>query len=508
MWQRSDHSANSCTAETFFWLCLPVAVLFSSCNARAQDFIDTTKLIFEISLPPTPEPETGSASGIFNDNSISLADSLFLYREEINSIQQSADPYNHALLEQYSGLGDTYQTLGLHEEAITNYESAIQISKIQNGLYNLDQLPLVEKIIQSYVAIGDTENASLKHEYIHYLHLVNYSAADPDMISATLALADWYIASFFKDNFQNYSNEQRLINNIVGSQPRLTSGLVDNNSVFSGGMQNPNSALFESILNGDIKGLNPRDIEDSRLIKVGSMYENLQHDIYATEQPDIATIVGIARRIATLAYITRQEMEYERHNFYFNSRYNNTRQEQYRNSQQRMDRSYESGRNALQFVVNVLRSLEARPGLQAAAMIELADWNIAYGKIAAAKQNYQEAYALMTSDQTPVSVIDLALNSDTPRQIPMLATHFYSRKSAGIPEDTSLNYRGYIDVSYTIDAQGNVSEIDFHETTSDEERILQALIKETLEIAKFRPVIQNGEFLSHGQKNLRYYYAY
>ena len=202
------------------------------------------------------------------------------------------------------------------------------------------------------------------------------------------------------------------------------------------------------------------------------MYENLQHDIYATEQPDIATIVGIARRIATLAYITRQEMEYERHNFYFNSRYNNTRQEQYRNSQQRMDRSYESGRNALQFVVNVLRSLEARPGLQAAAMIELADWNIAYGKIAAAKQNYQEAYALMTSDQTPVSVIDLALNSDTPRQIPMLATHFYSRKSAGIPEDTSLNYRGYIDVSYTIDAQGNVSEIDFHETTSDEERIL------------------------------------
>lgn len=201
-------------------------------------------------------------------------------------------------------------------------------------------------------------------------------------------------------------------------------------------------------------------------------------------------------------------MDYERAHFNYDDRYNNSREAIYRNSQQRMDRSYESGRDALQYVINLLRSAEVRPGLLAAAILELADWQLAYGKLAAAEASYQEVYSLMISSGATSEALDAALNRTTPTKIPMLATHFYTKKSAGLPEDTALNYQGYIDVSYTIDDHGNTSEVIFEESEQEELRYLQGLIENSLLITKFRPIIQNGELLSHGLVHMRYYYAY
>ena len=71
-----------------------------------------------------------------------------------------------------------------------------------------------------------------------------------------------------------------------------------------------------------------------------------------------------------------------------------------------------------------------------------------------------------------------------------------------------MNYQGYIDVSYTIDDHGNTSEVIFEESEQEELRYLQGLIENSLLITKFRPIIQNGELLSHGLVHMRYYYAY
>lgn len=496
------------STKLIYKIAVIILICLSSFSALSQDQIDPAKLIFKVTLPTSTELELNTANDNTDGSDSSLINSVLLYRESIDDIEQNNDPYHYELLEHYAGLGDAYQSLGRHEEAISNFDSAIQISKIQNGLYNLDQVPFIEKIIQSYIAMGDEENVTLKHEYMHYLHLENFTASDPDRINSSLALADWYIASFFKDNFQNASFVQRTTNNIVSRQPRATSSLAGNNSVSSGGLPNSNSAQFEAILNGEINDLHARDVEDARLLKVGDIYEDLQRDIYATEQPDVLTIIEIARRIAALSYITKQEMDFEKTNFNFNERYNNSRQEEFRNSQQRMDHSYESGRNALQYVINIFRTFEARPRFIAAAIIELADWQLAYGKIATAEANYQEAYRIMANAGSPSEAVDNALNGIIPKIIPSVATHFYTKKSAGIPADTTLIYQGHIDLSYNIDKLGNVSEVVFHDNNQAEARLLQRIIEDSLLITKFRPIIQNGELLSHGRVNLRYYYAF
>ncbi|MDG2090560.1 MAG: tetratricopeptide repeat protein [Gammaproteobacteria bacterium] len=480
-----------------------------SVTAHSQTFFDPANLIFEITLPSDTPASLNALEDTNNEEGIRYLESVELYQDAIENIQLSTNnPYEYELLEEYSDLGDVYQSLAQHDEAISSFDNALQITKIQNGLYNLDQLPLLQKIIQSHLALGDLDNATLWQEYSHYLHLENYDAADPAMVEATFALTQWYIATFFRDNFQSANQKLEMIDNMTPRLPRSTAGLVEDQGMIEEFTANPNAVELDNILNGNVRRINPRDIEHPTLLKVGNIYEELQNNIYATEQPDIGSIVQTARRIAELSFITKQEMDFERQNPNFNVDYANTREQLYRTSQQRMDHSYDSGRNALQYIVSLLKSVEARPGLLASAIVELGDWHFAYGKIQAAGVTYQEAYSMMASMGIPTEAADEAFNEPIPKQIPRMATHMFTSRSAGVSNDINLAYLGYFDVSFNIDSQGNVEGIAFDDSSHDEARNIQSLIVSSLNFAKYRPRFNNGEFIDSERLNLRYYYSY
>jgi len=475
----------------------------------SQALFDPANLIFEITLPTDNSIEITVLDGATNEENIALVETIDLYEDSVDNIQlRTNNPYDYELLEEYTSLGDAYRSLGRHEAAISSFNNAIQITKVQNGLYNLDQLPLLEKIIQSYLSLGDIDNAMLSNEYSHYLHLENYNATDPEMIEATFALTQWYIAAFFRSNFQSTNQKLEMVNNMQPRPSRGTSGLAGSDNIEEEFMANPNQAMLDNILNGNVRELTPRDIEHPLMLRIGNIYEDLQNNIYADEQPDIGAIVQTARRVAELSFITKQEMDFERQSSNYNVDYVNSRQQEYRNSQQRMDRSYDSGRNALQYIVSLLRNVETRPGFLASAIVELGDWHLAYGKITAADDAYQEVYNVMDGMGIFTEAADVAFNEPVPYQIPRMATHMFTRRSAGVSNDVALNYQGYVDVSFTIDSQGNADEITFLENNTDEALSIQNFIFSSLRLAKFRPHFNNSEMISSGQMNLRYYYAY
>ncbi len=128
----------------------------------SQTLFDPANLIFEITLPTDNSIEITALDGATNEENIALVETIELYEDSIDNIQLRANnPYDYELLEEYTSLGDAYKSLGRHEAAISSYDNAIQITKVQNGLFNLDQLPLLEKIIQSYLSLGDINNATL-----------------------------------------------------------------------------------------------------------------------------------------------------------------------------------------------------------------------------------------------------------------------------------------------------------------------------------------------------------
>ena len=495
-------------SNAIFKIVTLVSLTLSTVSLYAQTIVDPANLVFEITLPSDNSIEL-SSNQVNNEDNLALTRSVVRYQDSINAIQLASNsPYNFELLEEYDALGDAYKSLGQHQEAILHYDNAIQITKIQNGLHNLEQLPLVQKIIQSHIKMGDTENADIWQEYSYYLHLANYEATEPEMVQATFDLAEWNIVSYFKMNLQSPDRKLRITNRVINPRQRLTNELNQNQTLLEDVEESPGNGMMEAIFNGQIVGMTPRDVEDPLILRINTIYNDLQDQIYADEVPDLAIVVQMARRIAELSYITRQEMEFEKHNAMFSRNYSGSRQEAYRNSQYRLDRSYTSGESALQFVINLLKTVEASPSILATSLIELADWQFAYGKIVNAETTYREIYELMASTGNSSRAVDASLNKAIPQQIPRLATHMFTRESAGYDVDTPLDFKGYIDVSYLLDDHGNASEIIFSESTQEDARLIQRFIESSLEVSKFRPILRDGEFLSPGRVELRYYYAY
>lgn len=491
--------------------------------ASAQELIDISRLVFDVRLQSDTDLEITpplDPSSVDNEEYRTLAQSAASYQQAINDIQQqSASPYDFELLEQYQDLGDVYFEMGRFEDAITNYDNAIQITKIQGGLDNMDQLVLAEKIAQSYLAMYDLDNANIWKEYIHYVNQRNFEPGTREMVEATSALADWYISYFFKENLQSVEYGLRMTMEMVPRQGRSLLQNVQDEARWSeqsGGLSNistrsPTDMVnpqFLAIINGEIRDLRPQDVEDTRLLRVNRLYQDLQQDIYAREEPDLDSIVQIARKIANLAFITKQEMDYERSNYTFNSAYNNSREEEFRNSQERLDHSFESGEEALRFVVNVLLQTEYSTSFTATSMIELADWYLAYGRMQAAQNTYQEANDLLIESGFSQEQIDESLQREIPRQVPTIATHLYTRESAGYAYDAELDYRGFIDVSFTLDRQGNPRDVSFASNDRPESPQIQQILSDMLKNAKYRPNLVGGELVSPGQVNLRYFYSY
>jgi tetratricopeptide (TPR) repeat protein len=491
-------------------------------SLQAQAPIDTTRLVFDLTLATEPILRMGNslyeADETSEEYSSALATIVSYELEVDNILQQANSPYNFELFEQYLSLGDTNQSIGRHEEAITHYESALQILKVKNGLDDMNQLPVTEKIVQSLIAMGDLDRSTRWREYEHYVHQNNFEPGSIEMVRATNDLADWYISSFFMENFQREARGLAIMLSTQQQAPRLTSQLVGQELQWNGvenGMrlsnQNPSTYIdptMEAIFNGNIRHLAPRDVEDVRLLRVSGLYEDSQRDIIASDSPSLDSIAQIARRIAGLSFITKQEIDYENFLNTFIPNYENSRVQEYRLSQNRLDQSYESGRNALQNIVDIMRRVEAPANILSSALIELADWNLAYGRVQAAQGFYTEAYSELVADGFTRQQIDNSLNLAIPRQIPRSATHAYTRRSSGMPLNAELEYRGYVDVSFELDDLGNPQKVEFSENDRPEFPQIEQILRNHLRTAKFRPHFTEGELVNQGRVDLRYYYSY
>jgi tetratricopeptide (TPR) repeat protein len=90
------------------------------------------------------------------------------------------------------GLGLTYAAAGRHDVAVLQLERALQISRQSAGLFNLDQLDLLEPLIDSDVALGRARDADRHQAYAYQVAAQHFGPRDTRMIPALGKLARWY----------------------------------------------------------------------------------------------------------------------------------------------------------------------------------------------------------------------------------------------------------------------------------------------------------------------------
>ncbi|MEY4641148.1 MAG: hypothetical protein RLZZ227_1142 [Pseudomonadota bacterium] len=482
-------------------------------------------LIFDIAALPEPNaeglaaPDTGAAPAVTASPALAADASstnpradIAAYRSRIADTQATDDAYSNELREQYDSLGTLLQQSREHEDAIAAFESAMHIDRVNTGLYTLDQIPLVEKMIASHEALGNIREVNDLHEYLFYIQQRSYAADDPRLLAAKEDWADWNLESFLRESALGGS----ALAMAIEASPQLARRMeyvavqTQNGSY----VYIPRSQLFltsatDLALGTSPYSMAPETVIDQRLLMARDYYEELaETDAGAEAEGTLDSNARIQRKLASVAYAVKQQMEEMDVVEDFGS-LNYNRVMPVRSMPMVVSRGYISNRDLLEARAT---ELEQDPTVtaqeKAQAWIDLGDWHVGFDYASRSEDAYRKAWTLLSTAGLSESEIAAIFMPALLVPAPGFVIHDYSRALHGIPPDAELPYKGHMDLSLTLSSQGDVRNIDIEAASPNTPQVLRSTLLDYLREQKMRPAIVNGEAVERDNMKLRYYYTY
>jgi len=147
--------------------------------------IDPIMPLRELAIDPESDPGFGGR-----------VDSIQQYSSSVTDIEGDGGAWDGNLVEELAAMGSLLQQQGDHASAIQILDRAIHVNRINSGLYTLEQIPVVEQLIQSYMALGNWEQADVYNNYLFHVQQKAFGADDPRLIPVLDRLATWNIQAF------------------------------------------------------------------------------------------------------------------------------------------------------------------------------------------------------------------------------------------------------------------------------------------------------------------------
>ena len=506
-----------------------------SCAVAAQSDDDLSRLIFDVAPIPADAPAaTGAAanagvpapSADVPAGTPNRTADISAYRARISEMQIDENPYSATLREQYDALGTLLQETGDHVAAIAAFESAMHIDRVNDGLYTLNQIPLVEKIIASHEALGNFSDVNDFHGYLFYLQQKTFEEGDPRLLAAKEDWADWNVESYLKEGAK-YDASPALNRGAslstgpeqyVAVQRRDGSYAYVPRSLMLGAMNPINGASVLDPMFISTYGVEAERIVDERLRTARDYYEDIIEAKSAetatggTGTTDSATATEAHRvehKLANVAYAVKEQLEgmqtiRDPGSLYFN------RVAQPRTTPNVVTRGYSNNRDALEAIA---QKLEMDPAVsvveKAQAWIRLGDWHVGFDYASRSNAAYGKAWELLSAAGFDAAAMDAVFMPEPLIPAPAFVIHEYSRELYGIGPDEPLAYRGHMDLTLDVSRYGDVSGMRIDavdpETTS---QTLRSELLDYLRGQKMRPGVANGETVKRENVKLRYYYSY
>jgi tetratricopeptide (TPR) repeat protein len=397
-----------------------------------------------------------TATGLAGNQDNLLAEAPFIkpseklenYQDAITRLESEQGAWSYGLAEQLSGLGRTYQARGRHLDAIEIFDRAIHISRINNGLYDLNQVPIIESLLESLKIRGLWEDIHKRHQYLYWLHKRHYGAEDPRMLPVIDRLGKWYIHDY-----------------ALNPQRRMTDQLVDAHNLFEHAID---------IISGTYGYQDLRLIEPLRgLVMSNWFFANYRGEGHTTalEREQLIRNLGVDQVAFADDQNSNQLTQYLRNN-------------------------YADGKYAIQRMVDIYSSSpDAPPGAAAQAKVELGDWEQLFDRRRTAETLYREAYQeLMASEATQAQAEKLF---DQPVALPDLGL---IESDLEQPANANANGGGesaeptqYVLVTFNVSRYGQAEQIDVLESRPEDNASQRTRVKRALENTRFRPRLVDGE---------------
>jgi len=447
--------------------------------------LDTGREVFKTSIPrqllalelqqPNPSsPLPGMSSAEITRN---IAD----YQNNLAQMEASDGPFSESLFQTLIDLGSQFQLLDRHEEALAMFERAEYISRINQGLFHPDQKISTEKMINSYLAMGETGKAMEKQRYLLYINQQYYGKTDTSMLPTLLNIADSNMVNF----------------NQTIQQPNKPM------TIFSSTISMPGSFR-------QARQPTSREAAFSSLYLAQQNYVQAIATLLTNKQYFDPLLLELEYSLLETFFLQsyRRNMIEEPH-YYLSEKRRYTGSMIKRDLYRRNSTGFIHGRNAFERIMVYIRhNPQSRIYQLVNALLEYGDWNMLYGRGSAALEKYQEALALTRELGLEEQNIIELFRPVVPVHLPLITAKPNTREKFGIDEEDALDYLGHIDVSFEISRYGKAKNIKVHDKTASASRAIERRLKKFLRNSPFRPRLQEDGSFDTDQVSLRYYFTY
>jgi tetratricopeptide (TPR) repeat protein len=483
----------SCWMQTTFLkltLCCSLALLYAA-PAAAQEPIPLDSLLFEphpipagsaldvrldaVQLEHRSTIDTQAGSYLIPDDLEATAErSIERYLENISAVEADDGPFAPALLEQYLSLGKAYQQNNEHTEAIEVLEKAEYISRINSGLFAAEQFVIVENLIGSYLATGETRKAFDRQQYLLFLNQQNFGEDSLQAVPVLRKLADWQMDSF---------------SSAINAETPFTI------SINSGG-RGPRNAT-------------PREFAFSSLYLAQNTYFQAIRNLVNNNQLANPALPELELKLIEAVFLSANRRGLlSDPDFYMDPRLVQTGSRIMRRNLAGNSVSFVNGRNAyLRMRIYEEHQATVNPLEVARTIIGLGDWHLLFDRRTNAVKYYEEAAAYLRSQNVAEVAISNLLHPELPPQLPLFTALPHSRQKYGMNTETMLPFAGYADVSFDLTRYGNVRNIEINSTTGEFSKNMERRLIRILRTTPFRPRMRDGKVITSDNIRIRYYYA-
>jgi len=316
------------------------------------------------------DPGTGAEEPVTAEQ-IQLQQTIYQYADRVLQLEIENGAYNNDLVEELTGLGHSYSSMGNHADALKVFSRALHINRINQGLQNMNQIPILDMVIQANNGLSDYKALNDNYGYLLWVYNRNYGDNNINLAPIYNRVAGWHLDAYevtpSPDSVGHlviaanlYSKAIEIIESYKGpDDPDLITPLY--------GIVNANFKLVEpygfipnidSFISGKITPLLPSNFDSENQ---ATRFERNSYTALDYNQEHLSRILGDQKSGSSL-----------------------------------VQNSYKSGRNALERIVDIHTKNPDLPTLSHAyALTHLGDWYLRFYKRTSALTNYERAYQLL-----------------------------------------------------------------------------------------------------------------
>ena len=130
--------------------------------------------------------------GALEQSGAGQQESIARYEARIADLEAAEGPHAKELIEARRSLGLLLQQAGEHGRAVEALQGALQSIRVNEGLYSMSQIPIVEAIIDSHVALSARSELRRNYEYLFWLYQRNYGDGNVGLVPVIKRIGRWY----------------------------------------------------------------------------------------------------------------------------------------------------------------------------------------------------------------------------------------------------------------------------------------------------------------------------